>query len=142
MTETPLRSMIKRHEGTKKNKAGRHILYKCSADKLTYGYGRNAQDKGFSQDEVELMLSNDIQEAAEGAMAIFPHFYTFSVNRQNALIDLVFNMGKGRIREFKKMIVAIEAGDWEEAAVQAEDSDWHKQVGARAAEVEKMLREG
>jgi len=137
-----LESDLKRHEGTKKNSAGRYILYRCSRGKLTCGWGRNAEDKGFSKDEVELMFKNDIQEAGEGAMSIFPHLYTYTTNRQNALIDFVFNVGVNRAREFKKMIAAIEDGDWKEAAAQAKDSDWHTQVGARAIEIEKLLEEG
>ena len=40
------------------------------------------------------------------------------------------------------MIAAIKNEDWEEAAIQAADSRWHKQVGKRAIEDEKLLREG
>ena len=133
---------LKRREGTKKNSVGRYILYKCPADKWTCGWGRNCEDKGFSKDEVELMLKNDIAEAAEGAMSIFPRFYGFTTNRQNALIDMVFNMGMWRVLGFKKMIAAIKEKDWKEAAAQAKDSNWHNQVGARAIEIEKILEEG
>ena len=136
-----LRDLIKKHEGTKK-KNGRHILYKCSANKWTCGWGRNCDDKGFSRDEVELMLTNDIQEAGEGAISIFPDLYKYTTNRQNALIDMCFNLGKSRLLRFKKMIAAVKEGDWKEAAAQARDSAWHTQVGLRATEIEKMLEEG
>jgi len=99
--------MIKRHEGSKKNKNGRHILYKCPADKWTCGYGRNAEDVGFSEDEVELMLQNDINYAIEILKKIFHNFDDFSDNRQNALIDMMFNLGASRFLLFRKMIVAI-----------------------------------
>jgi len=75
-------------------------------------------------------------------MSIFPHLYTYTTNRQNALVNMVFNMGGGRVRKFVKMIAAVEAEDWKEAAAQAKDSDWHTQVGARAIEVEKLLEGG
>lgn len=136
-----LREMVKKNEGTKK-KNGRHVLYKCTAKKWTCGHGRNAEDKGFSQDEVDLMLTNDIQEASQDVMSIFPHFYTYSQNRQNALIDMDFNLGKSGFLGFKKMIAAVKAEDWPEAAKQAKDSEWYKQVKKRAVHNVRLLREG
>ena len=41
-------------------------------------------------------------------------------------------MGRTRLSKFKKMNEAIANEDWFEAAVQMEDSRWHKQVPNRA----------
>lgn len=133
--------MLKRDEGSKKNN-NRHILYKCSANKWTCGYGRNCEDNGFSEDEVELMLQNDITQSVEDIKSIFLGFDRFLKNRQNALINMMFNLGKTRFLGFKKMIAAIKNGDWQEAAKQAADSRWHDQVGSRALEIERLLEEG
>lgn len=133
--------MLKRHEGSEKNN-DRHVLYKCTADKWTCGYGRNCEDNGFSEDEVELMLQNDIAQAAKDVKSIFLGFDGFSENRQNALIDMMFNLGITRFLGFKKMIIAIKNGNWQEAARQASDSKWHNQVGARALEIERLLEGG
>ncbi len=62
--------------------------------------------------------------------------------RIRALINMTFNMGARRLGGFKKMWAAIKIGDWQEAAVQALDSDWAKQVGRRAPRIAAMLREG
>jgi len=134
--------MIKRHEGSKKNKNGRHILYKCPADKWTCGYGRNAEDVGFSEDEVELMLQNDIKHATEMLKRLFNNFDDFSGNRQNALIDMMFNLGASRFLLFRKMIVAIKRDSWVDAANEAKDSKWYSQVTNRAKEIISLIREG
>lgn len=133
--------MLKHDEGSKKNN-NRHILYKCTAKKWTCGYGRNCEDNGFSEDEVELMLQNDIAQSIKDIKSIFLGFDGFLENRQNALINMMFNLGKTRFLGFKKMIEAIKNGDWQEAAMQAADSRWHNQVKSRALEIERLLEEG
>ena len=57
---------LKRHEGI------RLFPYKCTADKLTIGIGRNLQDVGISEQEAETMLLNDIEIAKEQLIRKFP----------------------------------------------------------------------
>jgi lysozyme len=45
---------------------------------------------------------------------------------------MMFNMGRPRLSQFKKMIQAIRDGDWIEAGNQMQDSRWYKQVTNRA----------
>jgi len=51
---------------------------------------------------------------------------------QEILVNMLFNMGRPRLTQFKKMNSAVEAGDWKTAAVEGRDSRWYNQVGARA----------
>ena len=131
-----LKGLIIKHEGL------RLKPYRCSAGKLTIGVGRNLDDVGITREEAEILLNGDIERSAHDAMTIFPRFFTYSDNRQNAIIDMLFNLGKSRFMKFKKMIKAIYLCDWEEASLQAKDSRWYKQVGVRAGEDVVMLREG
>jgi lysozyme len=48
-------------------------------------------------------------------------------------------MGLPRFKQFKKMIAALEEGDWSEAANQMMDSKWAQQVGMRAARLATMM---
>jgi len=141
-TNNVLIEMLKRHEGSKINSRGRHILYKCSADKWTCGYGRNAEENGFSEDEAELMLQNDIEQASKDAKSLFPDFDGFTTNRQNALIDMVFNLGINRFKLFKNTIRAIKRDDCTAAARLAKQSRWHNQFWIRAIEIENLLEKG
>ena len=58
---------------------------------------------------------------------------------QEILVNMLFNMGRPRLTQFKKMNNAIEAGDWKTAAVEGRDSRWYNQVGARAERLMSRL---
>ena len=133
---TDILEMLKRHEGFKQ------FPYLCTAGKLTVGYGRNLDDVGLSEYEAEFLLLQDIKHATKRLTIIFPEFYQFTVNRQAALIDLMVNIGSRKFLLFRKMIIAIKRNDWEDAANEAKDSKWHKQVGQRAIEIEELLKLG
>ena len=51
---------------------------------------------------------------------------------QQILVNMMFNMGRPRLSEFKKMNEAIEQKDWKKAAVEGRDSQWYRQVTNRA----------
>ena len=136
MNEHKLKNLLIKHEGIKLNP------YYCTAGKFTIGIGRNLTDKGISNDEALYLLENDIVEFAKDLNNIFPNFYTFSDNRQMALIDMIFNLGRSRFCGFKKMIEAIKNNDFEEAGRHSFDSKWAAQVGNRAVEIADMLKSG
>jgi len=128
--------MLKRHEGYRKHP------YLCSAGKLTIGYGRNLSEVGISEDEAMTLLVHDMVIALRDVRLIFPDFSKFSKNRRNALVDLIFNLGKTKFLGFKKMIVAVKNEDWAEATKELEDSKYYKQVGNRAIEIKGLLLNG
>lgn len=106
----------------------RFKLYKCSAGKWTIGIGRNLSDRGISEDEKELMFSNDIAECLDDLPVIFPGFNKFSKARQGAFLNMRFQMGATRFRKFKLMIRAANNGAWMEVIVQAKNSKWFRQM--------------
>jgi lysozyme len=128
--------ILKRHEGF------RSKPYRCTAGKLTIGYGRNLDDVGITEVEAEFLLKVDTLRATDSAGDIFPSILSHTENRQIAIINMVFNLGKTRFKKFRKMIDAIKRGDWESAADEAMDSRWYGQVGARAVEIVGLLRKG
>jgi len=128
--------LIKKHEGLKLKP------YICLAGKLTIGYGRNLEDKGISGKEAHYMALNDIMECIGDLIRIFPEWGNFSVNRQAALIDMVYNLGAAGFARFRNTIAFILERDWDQAAGEMLRSQWAKQVGNRAIELSKMVREG
>ena len=129
-------------EGSKKNKDGRHILYKCSADKYTLGYGRNIQDRGISEEEALFLLQNDIDDCNEDLKKIFPKWLEFSGSRRVALRDMRFNHGSKGFRLFKKMIKAILRDDWNGASFELLDSQYARKHIRRANDNAELLRSG
>jgi len=133
-----LREMIKRHEGVETH------AYKCSQSKITIGVGRNIDPNGgigLSEAEIDYLLDNDINRCI-GELSGFVWFPDLSQARQNAMIDMVFNLGITRFKGFKNAITAMSKYDFETAADEFYDSRWAKQVGNRAIEICEMIRKG
>ena len=140
MNISRLKGTLKRHEG-RKVREGRHIPYKDSVGKLTTGYGRNISDRGFSEDEVSLMLQNDMQDAIDDARK-FHWFDALNDVRQEVVVNMVFNLGLSRFRGFRNTISYIEEGRFDQAAREMLDSLWADQVGHRAQELSRMMASG
>lgn len=116
-------------EGSRKGSDGRHLLYKCPAGFWTCGYGHNAEAKGFSEKVATMMLVEDAQDAISDAIKHIPVFCELDTVRQEVLVDLVFNLGVGGVKKFKKMLEALERKDWAEASRQLMDSKYADDVG-------------
>jgi lysozyme len=58
------------------------------------------------------------------------------------LCDMAFNIGVSGLMQFRKMLAAIEANDFERAADEMKKSKWARQVPVRAAALERMMRTG
>lgn len=127
---------VQKHEGL------RLKPYRCTAGKLTIGYGRNLEDVGISKDEAEDLLITDLEVAEKELLQSFPWMATIGKKRYYVLVEMVFNMGIARFKQFKKMIEYCRTGDYAKAADEALDSAWHKQVGKRAETLAKVLKEG
>jgi len=129
-----IKEFLIKHEGL------RLKPYTCPAGKLTIGVGRNIEDNGISEDEAMILLENDIKRCEAELVDIFTEFYTYPENVQIALIDMIFNLGKTRFLQFKKMIQAIKERDFLKASKEARNSRWCGQVGNRCDDVVEMMR--
>jgi len=131
--------MLKVHEGVET------YAYKCSENKITIGVGRNvdkAGGLGLSDDEVDYLLQNDIDRVISELESEYDWFSDLDDIRQDAMIDISFNLGQTRLRSFKKALSAMSEGDWDNAADQFMDSLWSDQVGIRAKNLTNMIRSG
>ena len=99
--------------------------YKCTANKLTIGVGRNLEDKGISNDEAMYMLDNDIKEVLDDLRSVVP-FDVMPQDAQLALVDLRFQVGSLGFRRFVNMRRALDRGDYAEAAKEMADSAVHR----------------
>jgi len=116
--------------------------YKCTADKLTIGVGRNLDDVGITEDEALYLLKNDIDRCVADVGRNVPEWKKHNECRQNVLIELCFNIGINRLLGFKKMLAALQKNDYATAAAEMLDSKWAKQVGQRSATMANMMRTG
>ena len=107
----------------------------------TIGVGRLlTDDRGITDDEVAMLLKNDLEwvlKKAEG----YSFWDRLDEARQMVIMGMIFNMGN-RFDQFKKMIAALEVGDYVEASAQMMDSRWAKTVKGRAVELSEQMRTG
>ena len=135
---TKLIEMLKLHEGV------RSKVYMCSAGYETIGVGRNIAESGLglSDDEIEYLLNNDIKRVREELEDNYFWFAALNEVRQDAMIDISFNLGLTRLRGFVKALEAMSREQFDIAADKFMDSRWSQQVGNRAVEVTEMIRTG
>ena len=127
---------LRRHEGVK------NTLYKCTSDKWTIGVGRNLEDVGLSEEEIDFLLLNDIIRTKDLMDNYMPWHKDLDEVRQEALINFIFNVGIGTAMKFKNGMSSLEEGDYPSAAAHMLDSAWAKQVGDRAIEITQMIETG
>jgi lysozyme len=114
--------------------------YRCTAGKLTIGYGRNLDDVGISERIADEMLKEDLEVAKKICQRIFGTLFdTWSENRQLGWINLAFNLGQVRLSKFKNTIRAAQIEDWFEVENGLRQSLWFKQVKGRAERVIGMI---
>ena len=133
-----LSDQLRIHEGVRSH------AYKCSANMITVGVGRNIDENGglgLSDDEIDYLLENDIRRCKQELITL-PWFSQIDSVRQDALINMCFNLGMTRLLGFKNALTAMSVGDYDTAADEFMDSRWAKQVGYRAEEVCMMIRTG
>tara|TARA_R110002012_G_scaffold320077_1_gene542326 strand:- start:1103 stop:1516 length:414 start_codon:yes stop_codon:yes gene_type:complete len=128
-----LSEQLKIHEGV------RSKPYHCTANKLTIGVGRNLDDVGLSSEEIDYLLSNDIGRVHAECRENFTWFAGLTGLQQEAIINLIFNMGLTTFKKFKKTIQHIENGEFELAGAELLNSRYADQVGQRAVEVANQL---
>ena len=126
---------VKTHEGLKLQ------VYKCPANRLTIGYGRNLDDRGISREEAEMLLLNDLETSTKEAKK-FEFYENLTSNRQDVIVEMIFNLGLTRFKKFKKTIGYINQANHSAAADEMLDSRWAKQVGQRALTLSNKFRAG
>jgi len=127
---------LKRHEGF------RSKPYKCSAGKLTIGYGRNLDDVGINQSEALELLRQDVARARKDVLKHISGADRLDDVRLNVLINMCFNLGIYKLLLFRKTLRAVQDFDFDKAAEEMLNSVWANQVGVRAAELAEQMRTG
>lgn len=145
-----LLAFIKRNEGLSLKP------YRCTSGLWTIGYGYNMEahgiparlvdriitGRGITEEDAEQLLLTEVANCISDCRKLIPSFGAISSNRQIALVDMCFNLGRVGLGKFRNMLAAIAAGDWEKAWKAAQASKWYGQVKSRGPRVVKLIREG
>ena len=95
-------------EELKLDEGFRECVYKCSAGKLTIGYGHNVEDNPIPEAFADQLLGYDIA----GALAQcerFDWFFDLDDVRKRVIINMVFNLGYNGVSKFTAGVASPEA---------------------------------
>lgn len=131
--------------------------YKCPAGYLTVGVGRNLitnpltkieqqvvgnLSQGITYDMAMYLLRHDIKRVLEECRNAFSFWQNLDCERKYALFDMCFNLGLYRLLKFKKMLKALDIGDYQCAAKECLNSKYAKDVANRAKRIAKTFETG
>lgn len=117
-------------------------MYEDTLGNLTIGYG-HALKTGppLSDAAMDQILEDDLADA-ENRCRRFAWFDQLDDVRQAVIVEMAFNLGLGGLAGFRKMIDALIAARYDEAAEELLDSRYARQVGARARRLAEEMRTG
>lgn len=130
-----LREQLQRDEGL------RLTPYTDSTGHLTIGYGYNLSN-GIPKFIADALLEYKMNEARDDVARTLPWASTLDQARHDVLVNMAYNLGIGGLLEFRRTLTAIQAGAWEQAAIDMLESKWATQVGDRAERLAKQMRDG
>lgn len=131
-----LAEQLKRDEGVRRR------VYVDSTGHLTIGVGHNLTegvDIPLSDDSIDEILQTDIDHCTIMCEAL-PGWATLSEVRRAVLVNMCFNLGYAGLTKFTHTLQAIAMGDWDGAARAMLNSQWAKEVGARAMRLATQMR--
>lgn len=137
-----LKDRIKSHEGFVPK------VYKDTLGKKTIGYGHlclETEDwkEGVNYDSKHLnkVFEYDFNIAVKGADALLYDCGDVPQKVKEVIIEMVFQMGKTGVGNFKKMFAAIKEQKFDVASMEMLDSRWAKQTPNRAHALSDIMKD-
>ena len=158
-------------EEIKKSEGYQRYWYNCPAKIVTIGFGfasgtfsdeefslisknrgeeisKQSHLKFIKKTEAELIVQNRIIEIYEYWLK-FNWFRSLKLVRKKVVIDMSYNMGISKVREFKKMINYLENQDYKKASYEIKNSEYYRNsfsikrtCNLRAAKNAERMRTG
>ncbi len=136
MDDAAFRKLVEADEGN------RLKPYPDTKGKISIGIGRNLTDNGLRPVEVDFLFSNDVSGLKAELNTAIPWWMGLSEIRQQVIASMAFNMGVPRLLGFRKMLTALRAGNFAEAAAEILDSDAARELPSRYHRLSVMMEKG
>ncbi len=97
-----------------------------------------------TKEMAEYLLDQDLSDSIADARTLIPPttWSALSVNQRAVVVEMVFNMGVGKVTEFRHFLMALNEGNYQEAVNQLIDSKWYRDVTHdRAVRLVKKFQE-
>lgn len=139
MTTDNLAADIERDEGRERS------AYQDSLGYWTIGVGHLIDGRrggGISDAIIDAILQEDIATKKAQLTDQIPWWTALDDVRQDALVNMAFNLGVDGLLQFEHFLGALHTGDYTSAAASMMQSLWAKQVGQRAVRIHDMILTG
>lgn len=133
-------------EQLKKDEGLRLAPYRCTAGKLTIGYGHNLSALGItnadpiSEAQAEKLLLNDVLKVEKELKAKLDWFGSAPLVVQDVLTNMGFNMGVNGLLKFVNTLYYMKIKSYVKASFLMLDSKWAEQVPLRAKRLALQIR--
>ena len=132
--------------GQRRGPSGLHIPYRDSEGVLTIGYGTMIDPDrggGLTDEEAEYLLRSRASQAGYVAHTMLPWFAGLDDVRQEAIVQMIYQLGWPSFSGFRRMIAALARKDYVTAEREALDSKWAREDSPERAErVARAIRRG
>ena len=93
-----------------------------------------------SEERVIEVFEKDVQVTIDECKKLYDDWFDLPDEAQLIIANMMFNMGRPRLSQFKGMKAGIDARDWNQAADEMVDSKWYRQVTNRADRLVTRMR--
>ncbi len=136
-------NLIKLQDELANDEGIKYELYRCSEGHLTGGIGHlitEWDEEYYGQplgtkipnEQVNDWFERDIKVSISDCKDLFPEFDELPQDIQHVLANMCFQLGRPRLSQFKNMCAAVNNMDWQQMAIEMEDSRWYRQTPNRA----------
>lgn len=134
LLKTPLEQLVAADEGL------RLMPYRCTAGVLTVGYGTAFP---LTEQEAHLLLRHRLQLVLDQCERRFSWWSKLSPARQQVVASMGYQLGISGLMGFRRMLAAIDAGNYRLASDEMLDSKWAiSDSPARARRLAQMMTRG
>lgn len=93
-----------------------------------------------SEERVIEVFEKDVQVTIDECKKLYDDWLDLPEEVQLIIANMMFNMGRPRLSQFKGMKRGVDARDWNAAADEMVDSKWYRQVTNRADRLVTRMR--
>jgi len=134
-----IKKQLMRDEGVVKHVYLDHLGYQ------TIGAGFLVDKRkggGVPDPVIDFWLDYEIEQRRNALKTMLPFFNALGPARQDALINMAYQLGVNGLLGFNRTLHYLQRGDYELAAKEALDSIWAKQTPERAKRIAEQIKTG
>ena len=93
-----------------------------------------------TEERVIEVFEKDVQVTIDECKKLYEDWFDLPDEVQLIIANMMFNMGRPRLSQFKGMKAGVDERDWNRAADEMVDSKWYRQVTNRADRLVTRMR--